>query len=398
MSESTDCSALQAALQDLNNFLGQTYITVCQEVARAEYAVQADMRVLKDLESQTISNQHETQATQQEEPSSASAKLRDKQTRLGGCPTTVTSELPTAGLAVPQHDKLQAVLAQARAIRRQGKTQAANRSHLSTIQPAVTSRRAPGPVSQSTELNTSSCSHDRRTMCHTVTANTGSKDSSRYGHSACPANRSQLPNAQRPRQQLPEQLLPVEPLASGKGTETKPSLTAQPGTDNEASRRSVQLQLPADFREALNALRQPGIHQPTCSAASSGRTTPASSHLPFIDLEDTYNECMASISEAGAAFKHALCPDKVQAAASTEVLQSWADLDSQNWLRHSALVEAQVLLMQRLSSQLQAHPGGQAGGSSASVEQQWQEILQLWQEVAVLLHSVPHVLHHQWHN
>lgn len=61
-------------------------------------------------------------------------------------------------------------------------------------------------------------------------------------------------------------------------------------------------------------------------------------------------------------------------------------------------MEAQVLLMQRLSSQLQAHPGGQAGGSSASVEQQWQEILQLWQEVAVLLHSVPHVLHHQWHN
>lgn len=66
----------------------QTYITVCQEVARAEYAVQADMRVLKDLESQTISNQHETQATQQEEPSSASAKLRDKQTRLGRHPHT----------------------------------------------------------------------------------------------------------------------------------------------------------------------------------------------------------------------------------------------------------------------------------------------------------------------
>lgn len=61
-------------------------------------------------------------------------------------------------------------------------------------------------------------------------------------------------------------------------------------------------------------------------------------------------------------------------------------------------MEAQLLLMQRLSSQLQAHPGGQAGGSSASDEAQWQEILQLWQEVAVLFHSLKHVLHDQWHH
>lgn len=158
----------------------------------------------------------------------------------GGCATPVTSELPTAAPAVAQHDKLQAVLAQARAIRRQGKTQTANRSHLSTIQPAVSTRPAPGPVSQA-QLNTPSCSHDRRTMCHTVTANRGSTDSSSHGHSARSASKSQLPA--------------VEPLTSGKGTETKPSLTAQPGTDNKASRPSVPLQLPADFKEALNALR-----------------------------------------------------------------------------------------------------------------------------------------------
>lgn len=75
--------------------------------------------------------------------------------------------------------------------------------------------------------------------------------------------------------------------------------------------------------------RQPGVIHHTASAASSGRTAPASSQAPFINLEDTYNECMASISEAGAAFVQALCPDDVQAGASTEVLQSWADPDSQ---------------------------------------------------------------------
>lgn len=43
-------------------------------------------------------------------------------------------------------------------------------------------------------------------------------------------------------------------------------------------------------------------------------------------------------------------------------------------------MEAQLLLMQRLSSQLQA-PSGQQAGSNGSNQDQWEDILQLWQEV-----------------
>ena len=43
-------------------------------------------------------------------------------------------------------------------------------------------------------------------------------------------------------------------------------------------------------------------------------------------------------------------------------------------------MEAQLLLMQRLSSQLQAPAGGQAD-SSGSDEEQWQHIALLWKEV-----------------
>ena len=110
MSQHTERSDLQATLQHLNKFLGQvatrkccsqscceclspvvpfnagcnhpscelsllqTYITICEEVARAEYAVQADMRILRDLELQ-MSISFETYDTQQEEPSGMPDKL-----------------------------------------------------------------------------------------------------------------------------------------------------------------------------------------------------------------------------------------------------------------------------------------------------------------------------------
>ena len=43
-------------------------------------------------------------------------------------------------------------------------------------------------------------------------------------------------------------------------------------------------------------------------------------------------------------------------------------------------MEAQLLLMQRLTSQLQAHSRGQTH-SSGSEEEQWQDITLLWKEV-----------------
>lgn len=114
MPQPTDCSALQATLQGLNEFLGQvtgpslaviectlafscaacsislpkglrclqTYIKICKEVAQAEYAVQADFGVLRDLESQ-LESSLETHVMQQEEPSSMAAKLCDMHSGVG---------------------------------------------------------------------------------------------------------------------------------------------------------------------------------------------------------------------------------------------------------------------------------------------------------------------------
>lgn len=75
--------------------------------------------------------------------------------------------------------------------------------------------------------------------------------------------------------------------------------------------------------------RQPGSRQHAQSSAAPSRTAHASCQVPYINLEDTYKECMGSISEAGAAFQASLCPDDAQAGATADVLQSWADPDSQ---------------------------------------------------------------------
>lgn len=72
-------------------------------------------------------------------------------------------------------------------------------------------------------------------------------------------------------------------------------------------------------------------------------------------------------------------PLAVTAQSNQLILTVWNVCCS--WLRHSALVEAQLRLMQRLSSQLQAHSGRQVCGSNAPDAEEWQEILQLWQEV-----------------
>ena len=75
--------------------------------------------------------------------------------------------------------------------------------------------------------------------------------------------------------------------------------------------------------------RQPGTRQHAQSAAGSSRTASASCQAPYVNLEDTYDACMSSISEAGAAFEATLCPHDAQAGATADVLQSWADPDSQ---------------------------------------------------------------------
>lgn len=75
--------------------------------------------------------------------------------------------------------------------------------------------------------------------------------------------------------------------------------------------------------------RQPSAHQHAQSAPGPSRSPAASSQTPYIDLEDTYSECMASVSEAGAAFQATLCPDDIQTGATADCLQSWADPDSQ---------------------------------------------------------------------
>ena len=95
MQAATDCQHLQTTLRELTEFLGQvsynltnftretrslqhclrpvqsaviyspchlqTYVTTCEEVARAEYAVQSSMQLVQDLRAQ-LSAQHDTVA------------------------------------------------------------------------------------------------------------------------------------------------------------------------------------------------------------------------------------------------------------------------------------------------------------------------------------------------
>lgn len=75
--------------------------------------------------------------------------------------------------------------------------------------------------------------------------------------------------------------------------------------------------------------RQPSAHQHAQSAPGGSRSAAASSQAPYIDLEDTYNQCMASFSEAGTALQATLCPDGLQRGATADALQSWGDPDSQ---------------------------------------------------------------------
>lgn len=311
MSQHTDPSVIQATLQSLNKFLGQvatqhvarvelavsvclllpaayalnltltrtlqTYITVCGEVARAEYAVQADMRVLKDLETQ-VTNSFKTD---QEEPSSVPDKACGAQHKLSmllckhcsqhtehsckvlflaagaSATTTAPPDLATALPAAAHHDRLQAVLAQARAIRGQLET---TRSYLSPIQPEQSKPSAPFTPSQGTQLHASTSKHACNIKPEAVTDSKRDRVSSnsRRCHRSC---KSQPPNVQQAGQQLPEKLLPGKRLPSGKSTATQASPTPQSDTGKEASSLPVPLQLPADFTEALQALRYGSAHQ-----------------------------------------------------------------------------------------------------------------------------------------
>ncbi len=53
------------------------------------------------------------------------------------------------------------------------------------------------------------------------------------------------------------------------------------------------------------------------------------------------------------------------------------------WLRHSALVEAQLLIMQRLTNSLDGNQADSSGQpySGPADKDEWQQTLQLWQEV-----------------
>ena len=314
MSQHTDPSAMQATLQSLNNFLGQvvtqhviavklagtaghllpaasalyvsmnpylqTYITICEEVARAEYAVQADMRILRELESQ-VTNSFETD---QEVPCSVPVKAYGVQNKLSillckhcsqhtehsckvlflaagaSAATTAPPDLATALPAAAHHDKLQAVLAQARAIRGQPKTSTANRSYLSPIQPEQSKPSAPVTPTQGTPLHASTSKHACSTKPEAVTDSKRDRVSSnsRQCHRS---SKFQPPTAQQAGQQLPEKLLPGKRLPSGKSTATQASPTPQSDIGKEASSLPVPLQLPADFTKALHALRYVSAHQ-----------------------------------------------------------------------------------------------------------------------------------------
>ena len=167
-------------------------------------------------------------------------KLQVTFLEAGASSSTAATSDPLAVSAAAQHDKLQAVLAQARAIRGQPKAQT-RRPHLSSIQPGHSTRSA--IPSHTTQLNISTSKHDRVRKPGIVTDSTDGSVGSRHCHPARPTSKSQLP--------LPDKLLPDKPSASGKGTAKK----LQSETSKEASKRSVPLQLPADFTQALNAFR-----------------------------------------------------------------------------------------------------------------------------------------------
>lgn len=310
MSQHTDPSAIQATLQSLNDFLGQvltqhvaavklavimsacsvaccvcalcdyeykllqTYITICEEAARAEYAVQADMRILKDLDSQ-VTNSFETDQEEPSVPVKAYAvqnklsmllrKHRSQHTKHSckvlflaagaSVSTSAPPDLATASPADAHHDKLQAVLAQARAIRGQPKASTANRYYLAPIQPEQSKRSAPVTPSRGTQLPAATSRHHCSTKREAVADSSNSRQCNQ-------SSKAQPPNVQQAGQRLSEKLLPGKPLTLCKSTAKKASPTLQSDTGKEAFRLPVPpLQLPADFTEALHALRYGSAHQ-----------------------------------------------------------------------------------------------------------------------------------------
>ncbi|KAL0042506.1 hypothetical protein WJX79_001762 [Trebouxia sp. C0005] len=241
----TDTQRLQLTLQELIDFLGKTYVTTCEEVARTEYAVQSNMRIVQDLQA-AVSQRNNVLAGQCDAPSlPASSQI---------------GQMPTSSYPV---------------------------------------------------------------------------------HSA-------------------EAEEPFTPVAASAAD------------------------LPAYFRKALNAFRRPSSQRQAQSAASATGAASSSSGS-FINLTETYNASLASITHAGKAFQ-----DAVTAAHTPweQARQSWANPEAQSWLRHSALVQAQLLLMQRLTASLDAQQPGRHGNPASSSAHADQDTLQLWNEVQQEYHML----------
>ncbi|KAL0049516.1 hypothetical protein WJX82_003996 [Trebouxia sp. C0006] len=330
MEAATETQRLQITLQELIDFLGKTYITTCEEVARTEHAVQSNMRIVQELQA-AVSQRNNVVADQSDAPSlPAFSQVGQMPTSGNPVHSAEAEESPTpvaasatdlsgpASARSTQHDKLQAVLAQARAIRGQDKPQASIGSN-------------PQPIGTAAATS----------------------------------------------MEVQQQVLQHKLGSGSSASQSAPAESAQSQSMESQWTQTMPLQLPAYFRKALNAFRRPSSQQQAQSPASA--TAAASSSCgPFINLTDTYNESLASIAHAGKAFQDAVtAADTPQEQAK----QSWANPEAQSWLRHSALVQAQLLLMQRLTARLDAQQPGRDENLASSSADADQDTLQLWKEV-----------------
>ena len=162
-----------------------------------------------------------------------------------------------------QHDKLQAVLAQARAIRVQLKTQTAPAQttpdpQRKPVKAGLMSQRQPSrPISKPSLSKRSTSMHDGTNSSATLARSTTSKgiNKSKPGDLAPPTGKS---SAAQQAQQRPLAEPAMAPDSSAGST-----LVPHSGAQKKASSCPVPLQLPADFRKALNALRYHCRHKQT---------------------------------------------------------------------------------------------------------------------------------------
>ncbi|DBA90261.1 TPA: hypothetical protein ACH3X1_003554 [Trebouxia sp. C0004] len=360
MEAATDTQRLQLTLQELIDFLGKTYITTCEEVARTEYAVQSSMQIVQELQA-ALSQRNDVFADQCDAPSiPASSKIGQMPTSSYLVHRAEAEESPTpvaasaADLSGPasaqsaQHDKLQAVLAQARAIRGQDKPQASiasnpqSMSHVGKTMPRNPTGTGTGAAAQGCAFRSmpdrtnrlqlhaklSSGTSGRSSRGESVSAKPQRDDTALSKHHKPPKQHPPL-NSMPDREtaaatpmQMQQQLLQHKLVSGSSVLQSTPAELDQLHSMESKWAQTMPLQLPAYFRKALNAFRQPSSQRQSQSAAGAA----SSSCCPCISLTDTYNESLASIADAGKAFQ-----DAVTAAGTPQeqAKQSWANPEAQ---------------------------------------------------------------------